>query len=379
MMNPAISIDERLARIRLNAFLYLRADWLQRLIDIFGSAQEILRQDAQTLSERGGLSLSTAANLLKEAFSIDPQQEWDNTAKLGGRIYVPEDESYPQALRNCKEAPIALYVLGNLPTGTQACVGMVGTRKITPYGRRVANKLAEELSEAGAIIVSGLARGVDSTCHAAAVRLKKPTVGVIGTGIGRCYPPENRELEKAILTYGGAVVSELPFNRPPNAFHFPRRNRIIAALSQPVVVVEGENKSGALITAKLALEMGKDVLAVPGPIDSPQSAGPNSLIRDGAGVVTSVADILDYIPQQCRFGLDAHFFERPSDAPAKPEEKLTAREQEVMQVVSDGQLSLDQIAETLKAGVPEAAALLFELEVKGFLACENGLYSKSKF
>lgn len=378
-MNAQISADERLARIRLNAFLYLRADWLQRLIDIFGSAQAILEQDAQTLAERGGLNISTAANLLKEAFGIDPQQEWDNTAKLGGHIYVIEDEEYPQALRNCKEAPLALYVLGQLPADTQACVGLVGTRKITPYGRRVAEKLAGELSESGAVVVSGLARGVDSACHTAAVRLKKPTVGVIGTGIGRCYPPENRALEKAILEYGGAVISELPFNRPPNAFHFPRRNRIIAALSQPVVIIEGETKSGALITAKLALEMGKDVLAVPGPIDSPQSAGPNGLVRDGAGVVTCVADILDYIPQQCRFGLDTHFFERPSDAPVKPEEKLSEREQQVMHAVADGQLSLDQIAEVLKAGVPEAASLLFELEVKGFLACENGLYSKSKF
>jgi len=378
-MNPRISADERLARIRLNAFLYLRADWLQRLIDIFGSAQEILKQDAQTLAQKSGLNISTAANLLKEAYTIDPQKEWDETAKLGGHIYVIEDEEYPQSLRNCKEAPIALYVLGQLPAAAQACVGMVGTRKITPYGRRVAEKLATELTECGVVIVSGLARGVDSACHTAAVRLKKPTIGVIGTGIGRCYPPENRTLEKAILQYGGAVVSELPFNRPPHAFHFPRRNRIIAALSQPVVVVEGEVKSGALITAKLALEIGKDVLAVPGPIDSPQSGGPNLLLREGAGVVTCVADILDYIPQQARFGLDARFFERPTDAPAKAEEKLAPREQEVMRAVADGQLSLDQIAEKLGAGVPEVSALLFELEVKGFLACDNGLYSKSKF
>ena len=379
MMPAQLSTEERLARIRLNAFLYLRADWLQRLIDIFGSAQEILKQDAQTLAAQSGLNISTAANLLKEAFSVNPQEEWDKTAEIGGHIYMLEDEQYPQALRNCKEAPLAIYVLGELPPPSQACVGMVGTRKITPYGRRVAEKLAGELAECGVVVVSGLARGIDSTCHAAAVRLKKPTVGVIGTGIGRCYPPENRALEKAMLQCGGAVISELPFNRPPNAFHFPRRNRIIAALSQPVVVVEGETKSGALITAKLALEMGKDVLAVPGPIDSPQSSGPNSLVRDGAGVVTSVADILDYIPQQYRFGLDRRFFERPSQAAEKPEENLSAREQQVMQAVADGQLSLDQVALALGSGVPETAALLFDLEVKGFLACENGLYSKSKF
>ena len=378
-MNSTVSSEERLARIRLNAFLYFRADWLARLLEIFGSAQEILKQDAQTLAREANLNPSTAANLLKEAFSINPQEEWDKTEKLGGHIYLPEDEEYPQSLRNCKEAPVAIYVLGKLPTDEQACVGMVGTRKITPYGRRVATKLAEELAQCGVVIVSGLARGIDSESHAACVRAKKPTIGVIGTGIGRCYPPENRALEKAILEYDGAIVSELPFNSPPNAFHFPRRNRIIAALSQPVVVIEGEVKSGALITAKLALEQGKDVLAVPGPIDSPQSGGPNSLLAQGAGVVSNVADILEYIPQAQRFGLDMRFFEHNVQTPQKPEETLSEREAQVMHTIADGQLSLDQVALAIEADVPEAAELLFNLEVKGFLACENGLYSKNKF
>ncbi len=378
-MNENISAAERLARIQLNAFLYFRADWLERLIQIFGSAQEILRQDAPTLAREANLNPDTAAHLLRDAFAVNPQEEWDKTAALGGHIYVPEDEEYPQSLRNIKEAPIALYVLGKLPAAEQACVAMVGTRKITPYGRRVAHKLAGDLTACGVTVVSGLARGIDSECHAAAVRLKKPTVAVIGTGVGRCYPPENRALARAILEYGGAIVSELPFNKPPNAFHFPRRNRIIAGLSQPVVVAEGEIKSGALITAKLALEMGKDVLAVPGPIDSPQSAGPNSLIKDGAGVVTSVADILDYIPQQLRFGLDARYFETPSVTPNKEQDNLSPREREALAAVGDGQASLDQVAEAIGADVPEVAGILFELEVKGFLACENGLYSKSKF
>lgn len=378
-MNTSLSTAERLARIQLNAFLYFRADWLERLIEIFGSAQEILRQDAKTLAQEANLNPDTAAKLLQAAFSINPQEEWDKTAQLNGHIYLPEDEEYPQSLRNCKEAPLAIYVLGKLPATEQACVALVGTRKITPYGRRVTRKLGEELAQCGAVVVSGLARGVDSEAHAACVRFKKPTVAVIGTGIGRCYPAENRALEKAILEQGGAVVSELPFNSPPHAFHFPRRNRIIAALSQPIVIVEGEVKSGALITAKLALEMGKDVLAVPGPIDSPQSGGPNSLIRQGAGVVTSVADILDYIPQQSRFGLDSRFFERTEITPNKPLENLTPRQQQVMQLVGTGTCSLDQIAQGLGADVPETAGLLFELEVQGFLACENGLYSKSKF
>lgn len=377
-MNPHISAAERLARIRINAFLYLRADWLERLIRIFGSAQEILKQDAATLAREAQMNPDTASRFLKEAFAIDPQEEWDKTQALGGHIYVPEDDEYPEALKTIKEPPAVIYVLGKLPGETAPLAGMVGTRKITPYGRRCAARLAADLTQCGVTVVSGLARGVDSECHAAAVRLKKPTVAVIGTGIGRCYPPENRTLEKAILEYGGAVISELPFNKPPNAFHFPRRNRIIAALAHMVTVIEGEIKSGALITAKLALEMGKDVLAVPGPIDSPQSAGTNALIKDGAGVVTSAKDIIDYIPQQLLFGVDASRLPAPDAAPQK-EADLTPLEQRAVAFIASGQASLDQLVETLEIDVPEAAAVLFNLEVKGILSCQNGLYSKSKF
>ncbi|MBR3632821.1 MAG: DNA-processing protein DprA [Elusimicrobiaceae bacterium] len=371
----SISAQERLARIRINAFLYFRADWLQRLIDIFGSAEEILKQNADTLAREAQMNPSTAAHFLQEAFALDPEEELAKTEKYGGRILVPEDEEYPQSFRDIKEAPIALYVLGKLPQN-KACIAMVGTRKITAYGRRVANTLSTDLTQAGAVIVSGLARGVDSECHAAAVRLHKPTVAVIGTGIGRCYPPENRELAKAILQHGGAIISELPFHKPPHAFHFPRRNRLIAALSEVVIVVEGEVKSGALITAKLALEMGKDVLAVPGPIDSPQSGGPNQLIQDGAGVVTCVKDIIDYIPQPELFDLQT-----PANAVAESTlpEGLTELQQKVLTQIGSGEMTADQLVETLHLSVPEAAAVLFELEVKGILACNNGLYAKSKF
>lgn len=373
----SISYQERLARIRINAFLYFRADWLARLIEIFGSAEEILKQDANSLAREAHINPTTAQHFLRDAFAINPEAELEKTEKYGGQILVPQDEAYPQALRDCKEPPIALYVLGQLPQ-QQACIGMVGTRKITAYGRRAANTLASGLSQAGAVIVSGLARGVDSECHAAAVRLHKPTVAIIGTGIGRCYPPENRELARAILQHGGAILSELPFNKPPNAFHFPRRNRLIAALSEVVVVVEGEVKSGALITAKLALEMGKEVLAVPGPIDSPQSAGPNHLIQDGAGVVTSVKDIIDYIPQPQLFNLQS--LAQPADSQdSAVGEGLSELEQRVLEQIGSGELSADQVVESLGLSVPQVASALFELEVKGLLTCNAGLYAKSKF
>lgn len=314
----SISTQERLARIRVNAFLYFRSDWLARLIEIFGSAEEILKQNADTLAKEAQMNPATAAHFLRDAFSVDPEEELEKTEKYGGRILVPEDEEYPQSLRDIKEAPVALYVLGKLPQN-KLCIGMVGTRKITAYGRRAANTLATGLAESGAVIISGLARGIDSECHAAAVRLHKPTVAVIGTGLGRCYPPENREL---------------------------------------------------------ALEMGKDVLAVPGPIDSPQSSGPNHLIQDGAGVVTCVKDIIDYIPAPDLFGL--HMPDTPAAA-EKARDGLSDVQQRVLNCVGSGEVSTDQVVEALGLSVPEAAAALFELEVKGILACNNGLYAKSKF
>lgn len=373
-----ITDQERLARIRMNAFLYFRADWLARLIEIFGSAENILKQSADTLSREAQMNPTTAAHFLRDAFAVNPEEELEQTLKYGGRILVPEDDEYPQPLRESKEAPIALYVLGTLPTSNTATAGMVGTRKITAYGKRCAAKLATELAECGVTVISGLARGVDSECHAACVRLKKPTVAVIGTGIGRCYPPENRELAKSILKHGGAIVSELPFNKPPHAFHFPRRNRIIAALSDVITVVEGEIKSGALITAKLALEMGKDVLAVPGPIDSPQSGGPNSLIKDGAGVVTEVKDILDYIPQHKLPLLGAVLCAGGENNPEQAQD-LTPLQQRILQLIGSEEKSVDALVEALQIDVPQAAAELFDLEVRGVLSCANGLYAKSKF
>lgn len=374
----SIRPSERLARIRVNAFLYFRADWLARLIDIFGSAEEILKQDAQTLSREAQMNPSTAAHFLRDAFAVNPEEELEKTEKYGGHIYVPEDPEFPQSLRETKEAPIVLYVLGRLPADTTPMVGMVGTRKITAYGKRCANVLASELAEIGVTIVSGLARGVDSEAHAAAVRHKKPTVAFIGTGIGRCYPPENRGLAKALLQHGGAIASELPFDKPPHAFHFPRRNRLIAALSDVVTVIEGEAKSGALITAKLALELGKDVLAVPGPIDSPQSAGPNNLIKDGAGVVTGVKDIIDYIPRDKMPFLNINLLDR-SESKQKELTELSEDQRRILNFIGTEEKSVDSLVEALEMDVPEVSALLFELEVKGFLTCSNALYSKSKF
>lgn len=372
----ALSYEEKLALIKINSFSFLRADWLGRLLEIFSSPCEILKQTPQRLSEEGKISLETAARFLESAAKLDAEAEFEKTDKVNGKIYFKGEEGYPQELANIKEPPLVLYVRGSLPAENSANAAMVGTRKITPYGRRAAARLAEDLALSGVILVSGLARGVDSVVHSAAVRNNKPTLALIGTGIGRCYPAENRELALGILDTGGAIISELPFNAPPLAPHFPRRNRLIAAFSKLVVVVEGEVKSGALITAKMALEQGLDVLAVPGPIDSPQSAGTNKLIKEGAGMALSAADIIDCLPLNLKLGLNTKKLYNEE----KPLlQDLSDKEQKLVEAIGPGSKSPDDLSLELDMPISELSGLLFGLEVSGVISCADGKYSRRKF
>lgn len=372
----ALSYEEQIALLKINSFSYMRADWLARLLEIFGSAQEILKQNAKALCVEGKISLDTAEYFLKSSNALDAAAEIEKTQKVGGHIYFKGEEGYPESLLTLKESPLAIYMRGSINEETSVPIAMVGTRKITPYGRRAAQKLAEDLVSSGVTLVSGLARGVDSVAHAAAVRAGRPTWALIGTGIGRCYPAENRELARGILDNGGAIISELPFDAPPLAQHFPRRNRLIAALSKLVVVVEGEIKSGAMITAKMALEQGLDVLAVPGPIDSPQSSGTNKLIKEGACMIMSAADIIDALPLNLKLGLNTKKLYN-EDKPCT--EELTEQEALVLGVIEGGSKSIDDIAMAVEMDISEIAGVLFNLEINGIVMCADSKYSKRKF
>jgi len=371
-----LSEQEKLALLKINSFSYLRADWANRLLEIFGSAENVLKQDAKTLSEEGKISLETAQKFLKNAAALDAQAEMDKTFKVGGHILFKGEAGYPQSLANIKEPPLALYVRGKLDDGEVPSVGMVGTRKVTPYGRRACAMLAEDLARSGVILVSGLARGVDSIVHTQAVKNGKVTWALVGTGIGRCYPAENRELARAIIDNGGAIISELPFDAPPLAQHFPRRNRLIAGLSRLVVVIEGECKSGALITAKMALEQGLDVLAVPGPIDSPQSNGTNMLIKQGAAMVLDARDIIDAMPLNVKFGLNT---KKLYNEETLQSDSFTESESALLNLIGQGSKTIDDLAEESGMAISEIAGILFNLEVSSAVHCSDGKYSRNRF
>jgi DNA processing protein len=268
---------------------------LAQLIRRFGSAERALEAPQGEIAALPRFGASLAAEVAAAA----GQEARDRTAKvmerldkLGAVAITPDDLAYPAAFRVLADAPFLLFATGRLELLGNPAVGVVGTREPTDYGRQTAMQLAGDLARAGYAVVSGMAKGIDAAAHAGALAAGGDTVGVLGHGIDLAYPSENKRLF-AVMRERGLLVTELPPGAEPLAGNFPRRNRLISALSEGVLVVEMAVKSGAQHTVSYALEQGKEVFAVPGPIGSPMSAGTNQLLKDGARLVTSADDILE--------------------------------------------------------------------------------------
>src|SRR5687767_6727402 len=265
------------------------------------------------------------------------------------------DEGYPPALLDLRAPPRVLWAIGDIATLKSPVVAIVGTRKATAYGERVTREIAGSLARAGACIVSGLARGIDGIAHRAALDAHGRTVAVLGTGVDIAYPAGHRPLHARIREHGLLLSEELP-GACAGPGSFPRRNRLIAALASITIVVEAGVKSGAIITANHALDLGRTVAAVPGPIDMPQSAGTNGLLRDGATVIADVADALQLA------GLTP-----PARRPDP--EIISAAEQAVWAALRDGALDVDTL--TVRAGLParDCLAAVTTLELNGAIEC----------
>ncbi|MBU2574874.1 MAG: DNA-processing protein DprA [Elusimicrobia bacterium] len=361
--------EEKLARIRLNFFSCLRCDWLLELIELYGSAEAVLGRNAEDLAADGGVSPETAERFVRETHRADPYGELEAAHKAGARVLTALDGDYPELLKKIYDPPLALYVRGEMPPGMPA-VAVVGTRKPTDYGARSAARFAGELSRAGLAVASGLARGIDTAAHEAAVKAGGPTWAVLGTGLKVCYPWENRKLAEKIAASGGALISEFPMAAGPMAAHFPRRNRIISGLSYAVLVVEGDYKSGALITARSALEQGREVLALPGPVDSVMSRGPNMLIKNGAALAETALDIIAALPAEALFGLKtAGLAEKETDESAGRLKDLSPDGVCAYLAIKEGQggLSVDDLSHKLGWSVQRIAAALFELETTSLI------------
>ncbi len=276
-----------------------------------------------------------------------------------------EDERYPVWLRAIPDPPAVLYCDGQIEPRDRQAVAIVGTRQATPYGLRITEALARELSQLGFTIVSGLARGIDAAAHRAALATGGRTIAVLGCGLDIAYPPEHASLQKEIAG-SGAVLTEFVHGMPPRPSHFPQRNRIISGLSLGVVVVEADENSGSLITARLALDQGREVFAVPGPVDAPMSRGPHGLIKQGAKLVETVDDIIEELLPQLneRPGATERRSKVPSSAPPvipalSPEERL------VFDLMNREPQHLDGLTERSHLTSAVAAGILLGLELKG--------------
>lgn len=276
-------------------------------------------------------------------------------ARCGARIVLRDSEAYPAALAELSRPPDPLFAIGSLDVLAPPVIAIVGTRRPTEYGERVARELARSLARAGACIVSGLARGIDGIAHQAALDERGRTVGVLGTGIDVAYPAAHRPLHRAIARKG-LLLSEFPPGLGATKGSFPRRNRIIAALAQTTIVVEGGVRSGALNTALQAVEMGRTVAAVPGPIDAPQSAGTNELLRDGAVVIAEIADALALA------GLTSAPA-RSSSLPGGGDERV------VWEALAAGGSDLDELSARTRLPAHRCLAAVTTLELAGAIEC----------
>src|SRR6266699_2609357 len=288
MPNP---MDSREALVALNLVERVGPVRVRQLLEHFGDAPAILRASKQQLLQARNIGEETADSIANWEKNIDLAAELKRIAEFGCRIVTQAEPEYPELLRQIYDPPIVLYVKGELLPKDKNAVAMVGSRMTTHYGLEVARKLAYQLAYIGVTVVSGGARGIDTAAHQGALTAKGRTVAVLGTGINIVFPPENAELFSRISA-SGAGITQFPFNRQADKQSFPIRNRIVAGMTLGTVVVEANLTSGALITAGMAIDNGRQVFAVPGRIDSPQSKGCHDLIKKGAKLCEGAEDIL---------------------------------------------------------------------------------------
>ena len=300
---------------------------------------------------------------------VDWEKEFKLAEKFGVTIVTPADEAYPRQLREAPGAPLCLYVKGDVKALVRPMIAMIGTRRATEYGRSVASRLAYDLCKAGWGVVSGLALGIDAASHRGALDAGGMTVGVIGSGLDRFYPEENRELAREMVKRGGAVVSEFPFGRPPDQETFPIRNHVVAALARGVVAVEAPLKSGTLITTGIAADLGRTVMAVPARVDNRMSSGCLKLIRDGAILVRDADDVLEALSELIPKSKDSSPLLCPSSSPESDPDtpKYSVEEALIMTHVDEDGISIDELVRETKLPVEKVNALAMSLRLKGFV------------
>jgi DNA processing protein len=345
------------ACIALNMVPNLGPIRLRKLLERFETAPSILGASAAELRRVEGVNQPLAEAIAHWENHVDLAGELDRIRDFGAHVVTAQSEQYPRNLKEIYNPPTVLYVWGDLTERDQRAISVVGSRKTSHYGLECAKKLSYQIAYAGFTVVSGLARGIDTAAHQAALAANGRTIGVIGSGLMDLYPPENQALAQKIAG-SGAVVSEYPMTFPPSPQSFPYRNRIVAGWGAGSLIVEAGLNSGALITANQALEHGRLVYAVPGPIDRPTSAGSNRLIQQGAKLVTSAADILDDLQSLLPVTPMAR------TAAARSESDLSADERTVLAALEEGETGLETLVTKTRLPTQTLSSTLLALEMK---------------
>jgi DNA processing protein len=338
-----------------------------RLLREFGSPEEVFRAPLPKL-EACRLPAPVAQAVFKKQSFKRAEKELALTRRIDRcRLVNWTDAEYPQTLLQIYDPPVMLYVRGDAQVLNLPGISIVGTRRPTLYGTQMAERLGRELAARGLIVVSGMARGIDAIGHQGAMAVNGRAIGVLGTGVDVCYPKENRKLYEKVLERG-AILSEFPLGTHPAPENFPIRNRIVAGMPLGVVVVEGAQYSGSLITARLAMEFGREVFGVPGNVTQPVSFAPNQLIKQGAKLVTNGADVIEELPTPVRAALVQAEQPETEQRNLLAAASLNSSEKKIYDLLStDEPKHIDEIVERSGLNSSEVLATLFELEMKGII------------
>jgi DNA processing protein len=352
--------DSRLSWLALRMIPNLGNITYKRLVQRFGDPATVFEAKLDDLLEIEGLTLQTAKRIFGRAWEGSPQDELMAVEKSGIRLITMADSSYPEDLREIHDPPPLLYLRGHDIPSDRTMVAVVGSRNPSHYGLKVTEEICQALAQRNIGVVSGMAKGIDSAAHRGCLRGRGFTIAVLGSGMDIIYPESNTNLFNHIAEKG-SVLTEFPLGTPPEAWNFPTRNRVISGLSKGVVVVEASKRSGSLITASLALEQGREVLAVPGSIESFKSTGTHLLIKQGAKLVENADDIAQEL------GLNDHSPERAGIDTKRALPFMEEDEKRIYNLLSDYPLHIDHITQRSEMDSAKVAGLLTRLELKGII------------
>jgi DNA processing protein len=337
-----------------------------RLLREFGSPEGVFRASLTAL-EACNLPAPAAQAIFKKQNFWRAEKEVAALRAVGAKLVNWTEPEYPQSLLQIYDPPVMLYVRGDAQILNEPTISIVGTRRPTAYGTQMAERLARELAKRGLVIVSGLARGVDALAHQGTMAVGGRAIGVIGTGIDVCYPKENKKLYEKVLERG-AILSELPMGTHPAPENFPVRNRIIAGMPLGVVIVEGKQYSGSLITARLAMEFGREVFGVPGNVTQEMSFAPNQLIKQGAKLVTGWEDVVEELPTEIRAELFPVEATTQEERASLFEQNLSPIEKRLFDLIRiEEPIHVDELVETTGLSSSETLAALCEMEMRGII------------